>query len=190
MHHWRVLLDLDGTVAQNAGRSIAAEQFGIDLNPSGEQPRSLQEILGWTETEFWAWWHENQGEIYEQAVPITGAVETVSALKGAGAYIAIVTARRPDAEAVTTQWLNHVGLAFDQMVMGADDKATVAVALGLNVGFEDDPAHALALAEVMPVVLLDNLKNQGLDIAHPRVFRISRWTEALPLLQRLGEQTA
>jgi len=190
MHHWRVLLDLDGTTAQNAGRALAARQFGLDLSQNTDPRRTLPELLSWTEAEFWAWWHANQEEIYRLAVPIAGAREVVRALKADGAFIAVVTARRSDARDVTVRWLARYAVPYDHIVMEADDKAAVGLELGLTVGFEDDPAHALALAALMPVLLLDGHKNTGQEIAHPRIHRMSTWDEALPLLQRLGERSA
>ncbi|HEY3364632.1 MAG TPA: hypothetical protein VGK74_06230 [Symbiobacteriaceae bacterium] len=189
MQHWRVLLDLDGTVAQNAGRRIAAEQFGIVMTEEQSGQR-LPELLGLTDDQFWAWWHENQEQIYDQAEPLPGAAGTVRALKASGAHIAVVTARRESSRLVTAAWLNRFGIPYDEMVFSADDKVAVARGLGLTVGFEDDPLNAVALADVIPVILIENLKNRGQEIVHDQVFRVSGWQEVLPLLRRLGARPA
>jgi uncharacterized HAD superfamily protein len=190
VHQWRILLDLDGTVAQNAGRRLAERQFGIPLSDSRSGDTPLWELLGITVEQFWAWWHENQEEIYGQASPLPGASETLHHLKGAGSYIAVVTARRDTAEAVTASWLAANAIPYDTMVMNADDKVSVARALNLNVGFEDDPHHALPLADLMPMVLMENLKNRNQEIDHPQVHRVTSWPDALPLLRRLAAQSA
>ena len=189
MHHFRVLLDLDGTVAQNAGRQLAARQFGITINEE-DYGESLSQLLGLTDQQFWAWWHENQEEIYRLARPIAGAADVLQALKGAGAYIAVVTARRSSARQVTEEWLANNGIAYDHMEMDADNKVTIASRLRLNVGFEDDPYHALPLADLLPMALMDNFKNRGRTIDHPAVYRMAGWQEVLPWLNRLAARTA
>lgn len=189
MRHFRILLDLDGTVAQNAGRRVAEEQFGIAISEdrSGE---SLMEILGMDREQFWTWWEQNHEPIYGRAVPLPGAVEALQSLKDSGAYIAVVTARRSSARPVTCDWLSRYEIAHDLVIMDADDKVEVAKSLGLNAGFEDDPAHALPLADVMPMALMLNHKNLGQEILHPRLERLADWTQALPWLHRLAARTA
>jgi uncharacterized protein len=189
VHHWRILLDLDGTVAQNAGRRVAERHFGISVGADriGEK---LPDMLGLTQEQFWAWWHENQEEIYDQATLIPGANDVVRTLKKAGAFIAVITARRTTAEGVTAAWLQRHGIPYDTMIMSADDKVAAARTLGLNIGFEDDPHFAVPLADVMPMVLIENDKNRGLTLDHPQIHRVGGWTDALPLLRRLEMRTA
>ncbi|MGE5676193.1 MAG: 5' nucleotidase, NT5C type [Mycobacterium leprae] len=189
MTQWRVLLDLDGTVAQNAGRRIAAREFGITLTEE-QYAQRLPELLGLTDEQFWAWWHEHQEEIYDQADLLPGAAETVRWLKESGAYIVVVTARRGTSEAVTRKWLHRYQIPYDQMVFGADDKVAVAKELGLNLGFEDDPNNALALAEWLPMILIENFKNRHEEVAHPGLYRVADWSEVLPLLATLAERSA
>lgn len=189
MKSWRVLLDLDGTVAQNAGRRLAERHFGVSIGADRVGER-LPDILGLTDEQFWAWWHENQEEIYSQATILPGAHEVVQALKQAGAYIAVVTARRTTAEAVTAAWLDRHDIPYDIMIMSADDKAAIARSLGLTIGFEDDPHFALPLADVMPMILIENDKNRGLALEHPQLHRVEGWAQALPLLRRLEMRTA
>jgi uncharacterized HAD superfamily protein len=185
VYSWRVLLDLDGTVAQNAGRRLLARDQRIPISEE-QYGESLLETLGWTGEQFRAWWHENQEEIYHEAEVLPGAAEAVRTLKAQGAHIAVVTARRASAEAVTSQWLQRHGFPFDQMIFSADDKVAVARELALNIGFEDDPFNATALAEVMPMVLVENFKNRSVVIAHPQVHRVAGWHEVHPLLGRLA----
>lgn len=189
MHHWRILLDLDGTVAQNASRRVAERTFGVTIGPE-RAAESLMEILGISREEFWVWWHSNQDEIYGQAVMLPGAAETLQLLKRAGAYIAVVTARRSMARSVTQDWLHRHAIPFDTMVMDADDKVPLARELGLNVGFEDDPAHALPLADLFPMGLIYNNKNLGQELMHPQLQRLSGWSEVLPWLHGLAARSA
>lgn len=188
MHHLRILLDLDGTVAQNAGRKIAAEHFGVNLDE--ESGLSLPERLGLTVEEFWAWWHTNQEEIYERAVPLPGAAAVLRSLKQAGATIVVVTARRSDAQAVTCSWLARHDFPWDEMILNADDKVSIAQEQKLNLGFEDDPANAIPLADLMPMVLVGGHKNRSQAIEHPQIYRVSGWDEVPALLHLLTARTA
>lgn len=189
MNHWRVLLDLDGTIARNAGRIVAARHFGITFSEEQAAER-LVNLLGLTEAEFWKWWHENQEEIYDQAIPLAGAAEVLRQLREDGAHITVVTARRPEARTVTARWLDRYNFVCDEMVFGADDKVAVARERGLTLGFEDDPGNAAALAEVMPMVLIDHARNRTPETAHPHVHRVGGWSEVQPLLRRLAARTA
>ncbi len=188
LHHLRILLDLDGTVAQNAGRRLAAEQFGVNLDEESNAP--LPERLGLTPEQFWAWWHANQEEIYDRAVPLPGAAAVLSSLKQAGATIVVVTARRHEARAVSTAWLERYGFPYDEMILSADDKVAIAREHGLNLGFEDDPDNALALAELMPMILVENHKNRSMDVPHPQLFRVAAWDEVPSLLRTLTVRSA
>jgi uncharacterized HAD superfamily protein len=188
MHKWRILLDLDGTVLENAGRTVAARHFGITLAEETDQP-SLLQLLGLTKEGFWAWWHENQDEIYARAVPLHGASTLLKQLRSSGSYIAVVTARRGAAEPVTTRWLADHGFEYDQIRLDADDKLAIAKELQLNLVFEDDAANALALADLCPVVLIRGRKNDA-QLDHPNIYRIDRWDEVSALLHRLGSISA
>jgi uncharacterized HAD superfamily protein len=189
LQNLRILLDLDGTVARNAGRKVAARQFGITI---GEEHagQTLIEILGMDRDQFWAWWHANQDEIYGQAVPMPEASAVLQALKQAGAFIAVVTARRSSAEHVTRMWLRQHGIPHDMMVMDADDKVAVARKLALNVGFEDDPAHAVPLADLFPMALFQGNKNLDREILHPQIERLTGWPDVMPWLSRVASRTA
>lgn len=189
LHNFRILLDLDGTVARNAGRRVAERQFGF---PIGDDMagQSLTEILGMDRDQFWAWWHANQDEIYGQAVPMPEASTVLQGLKQAGAFIAVVTARRSSAEQVTRTWLSQHAIPHDMMVMDADDKVAVARKFALNVGFEDDPAHALPLADLIPMALIQGNKNLNHDIDHPQIERLSGWPDVRPWLNRLAARIA
>jgi uncharacterized HAD superfamily protein len=185
----RILLDLDGTVARNAGRQVAEQQFGITIGED-RAGQSLIELLGMDREQFWAWWHANQDEIYGRAVPMPGASTVLQGLKQAGAFIAVVTARRSSSRQVTQSWLSQHGIPHDMMVMDADDKVTVARSLSLNVGFEDDPAHALPLADLFPMALINGNKNLDREILHPQIERLSGWPEVMPWLGRLASRIA
>lgn len=187
---WRILLDLDGTVAQNAGRRLAAAHWQIELTEERYGSDALMEILGVTAEQFGEWWQENQEAIYDLATPLPGAADQVARLHAAGAHVAVVTARRQEAEAVTARWLERHGFIYDRLVFGADDKPAIARALELNLAFEDDPRNAVALAGMMPVVLVENFKNRSLAIQHPQVLRVSGWHEVEHVLSRLSPRIA
>jgi hypothetical protein len=66
----------------------------------------------------------------------------------------------------------------------------VESSFGLTIGFEDDPHFAIPLADVMPMILIENDKNRGLALEHPQLHRVEGWAQALPLLRRLEMRTA
>lgn len=185
MRAWRILLDIDGTIAYNAGKRLAAAYFGVRIEDT-QTYQPLQQLVGLTDGQFWEWWSANEEEIYRQADPIPHAPECVRALKQAGSFIAVVTARRRTAASVTEQWLDAHGFPYDELICEADDKVAVARALQLELAFEDDTIHAIALAEWMPVIAVEGPKNRLVPNDHPRIFKVQDWAEIAPLLQSLS----
>lgn len=188
VQQFRILLDLDGTVLQNAGRQMLIEQFGLTLAEDESAPESL-ERLGIDSGQFWAWWSANQVEIYGRAVALEGAVAVIRSLRQAGAFVAVVTARRSEAEDVTRSWIDQAGLEVDEMVFGADDKVSVALSLGLNLAFEDNVQNAEALSAHMPVVLMSGRHNAAADLL-PGIFKVEEWSRVPALLEELSRRTA
>ncbi|MFZ5825781.1 MAG: 5' nucleotidase, NT5C type [Bacillota bacterium] len=189
----RLLLDLDGTTLKNAGREVMARELNLPL-PQGNSGAWLSggilEEMGIRMERFWAVWHANQDEIYARAVPLPGALETLAGLKSAGAHIAVVTARRSPAEAVTRDWLALHGVSYDAIQFNCDDKLTVARSLGLNMAIDDDLGHIQALAQGMPAMLMDP-EGRHADVELPRnVCRIRDWSEVPDVIRRLRLQVA
>jgi uncharacterized HAD superfamily protein len=184
----RLLLDLDGTTLRNAGREVMARELNLPI-PQGNSgawlSEGILEAMGITVERFWEVWQTHQEEIYGKAVPLPGAVETLHALKARGAHIAIVTARRDHAEAVTVAWLAAHGVPYDAIRFGCDDKLAVAQELGLNLAVDDDLRVALRLAEGLPVMLMDTDGRHNAIQLPENVHRIGGWGEVPDLVRRL-----
>lgn len=189
MQRFRILLDLDGTILQNAGRELFAKQFGLVLAENESALDATVARLGLDPRQFWDWWSANQTEIYSRAVPIEGAIEVIRSLRAAGAFVAVVTARRTEAESVTRHWIAQAGLEVDEMVFGADDKVSVALQLDLNLAFEDNLQNAEGLSAHMPVLLIDARSNGGVDLS-PGIIRVEDWSQVPAILDDLGRRTA
>ena len=153
----RLLLDLDGTLLQNAAGPVLSRYFGKAM-PPGHPPAwfstGLLKRLRISTGQFWQAFAENEEEIYGGSVLMPGAAACLQQLKQGGAFIAVVTARRLSAEKTTRRWLAAHNVPFDVLEMGHDNKLPIALSLNLNWAIEDDAAIAATLAQELHVLLM------------------------------------
>ncbi len=160
----RLLLDLDGTVCYNAAGDVMSQVLGVPLPAGGPAAwirAGLLGNIGITPAQFWRIFTEHEEEIYGHAVPLPEAAASLRELKAAGAFIAVVTARRPSAAAVTHRWLSRHQVPFDVLEMGYDDKLPAAMTHELNWALEDDLHVAAALARSLQVILITSCPRAG-----------------------------
>lgn len=123
---------------------------------------------------------------------LPGAKDAVERLAEDGHRLYIITGRAPKDEAVTRNWLTHVGLLsrFEAVVHRAREsvgrhKSGAACELQLDLFIEDELVVASAVAETaIPVLLFDRPWNRG---SLPRnVQRVRSWTEVLTQVAELN----
>jgi len=123
---------------------------------------------------------------------LPGAKEAVESLAEDGHHLFIITGRAPQDEAITKNWLTHVGLLsrFEVVMHKAREpvgrhKSGAASELQLDVFIEDELAVATAVGETaIPVLLFDRPWNQGVLPGNLR--RVRSWTEALKQIAELN----
>lgn len=111
---------------------------------------------------------------------VKGAREGARLLSDLG-EIYYVSARPAHLLDVTIEWLCEHDFPVGDVWL-SEDKAEAVQMFGLELFVEDAPHHALALAQVCPVYLLDYPWNR--DCHHSNIWRVRDWGE---LYRRLEE---
>jgi hypothetical protein len=136
----RIAIDIDSTLHEYWDQFAAAakRRFGIDL------PYEHQVTWGVTELrpeQVRALVEETHREVNVLAAePYPGAVEAVRAWHEAGHYVHITSHRAEACHGATTQWLERIGLPYDDLHCSYD-KITRCVELGIDVLIDDSPVN-------------------------------------------------
>jgi uncharacterized HAD superfamily protein len=136
----RIAIDIDSTLHHywDVLSDAAQRRFGIDL-PYEEQfdwgitrlkPEQLRCVIDET--------HADANILAGR--PYAGAVETVNAWRAAGHFIHITSHRAQRAHAATEQWLNAIGLQFDELYC-SDDKVTRCAEINIDLLIDDSPKN-------------------------------------------------
>jgi uncharacterized protein len=134
----RIALDIDSTLHHywDTLSAAARDRFGIEL-PYEEQfdwgitrlkPKQLELVIADT--------HSDAAILAGQPYP--GAVETVARWHEQGHFIHVTSHRAAVCHAATTQWLEQIGLPFDDLHCSYD-KVSRCVELGIDVLVDDGP---------------------------------------------------
>jgi hypothetical protein len=141
----RIALDMDSTLHHywDTLSAAARERFGIEL-PYEEQfdwgitrlkPKQLEVVIADT----------HRDETILAGRPYPDAVETVRRWHEQGHFIHVTSHRATGCHPATAQWLEQIGLPFDDLHCSYD-KVSRCVELGINVLVDDSPTnirHAL-----------------------------------------------
>jgi uncharacterized protein len=139
----RIAIDIDSTLHHywDQLEAAAKRRFGVDL-PYTEQ-------LGWTierlrpEQVKACVAETHSDEQILAAEPYAGAVETVGGWREAGHFIHVTSHRRIEAQGATQQWLDRIGLAYDELYCSSD-KVAHCRAIGIELLIDDSPENLLA----------------------------------------------
>jgi uncharacterized HAD superfamily protein len=158
----RVAIDIDSTLFHywDGFAAAARRRFGVHL-PYGEQdvwqitrlrPDQVQALVEET---------HRDGNILA-AQPYPGAVETVRAWHDAGHFIHITSHRAESCHRATTEWLERIGLPYDELYCSWD-KVTRCREIGIDVLIDDSPVNLQrALDEGITVASLAHPWNREL----------------------------
>lgn len=109
-------------------------------------------------------------EIYEtkgiaNAPVIPDAVDKVNELYDKGHRIVLITARPTNWEEQTKEWLHNVGLKFNKLFVGVQDKGAKAKEERVDVFVDDQPNNLEDVAEEnIPAYAFEQPWNEGVDV--------------------------
>lgn len=142
----RIALDIDSTLHHywDLLAGIAQARFGVSLpyeeqrgwGIEGLEQHQLKALIQET--------HSDDNIV--NAEPYPGAVETVRAWHDEGHWIHITSHRHGDTRAATEEWLERIGMPYDDLHCSYD-KVTRCVELGIDVLIDDSPVNIERAAE-------------------------------------------
>ena len=150
----RIAIDIDSTLHHywDVLSESSKRRFGVEL-PYDEQvtwgitrlkPKQLEVCIADT----------HRDEAILAAEPYEGAVETVRRWHAAGHFIQITSHRAADAHGHTAEWLDRIGVPYDELYCSYD-KISRCVELGIDVLIDDSPANLAKAADrgILPATL-------------------------------------
>jgi uncharacterized HAD superfamily protein len=142
----RIAIDIDSTLHHywDLFALLARRRFGVTL-PYDEQV--TWDVLPLRREQIAALVNEShRPEHVLAAEPYADAVATVRAWHAAGHFIHVTSHRSQDAHAVTSEWLEQIGLPFDELFCSWDKVARCA-AIDIDVLIDDSPRNILGALE-------------------------------------------
>jgi uncharacterized HAD superfamily protein len=136
----RVAIDIDSTLHHywDGFAAAARRRFGVHL-PYRQQ--SLWEITELRPDQVRVVVEETHSDRNILAAePYPGAVETVRAWRDAGHFIHITSHRADTCHAATKQWLERIGLPYDELYCSWD-KVSRCLEIGIDVLIDDSPVN-------------------------------------------------
>ena len=141
----RIAIDIDSTLHHywDVLSAAAERRFGVDL-PYDEQldwgitrlkPKQLEVCIAETHSD----------AVIASSEPYDGAVEAVARWHEAGHFIHVTSHRQKSCHAATQQWLERIGLPFDELYCSFD-KVGRCREIGIDLLIDDSPVnlqHAL-----------------------------------------------
>jgi len=159
----RLAIDIDSTLHPYWDQlaAIAQRRYGVAL-PYEQQftweipqlePAQLKAIVEET----------HNAENVLRAQPYRGAVETIAHWHQQGHFVHITSHRATDAHNHTSQWLERIGLPYDELYCSYD-KIARCVELGIDVLIDDSPVNLLKAVEAgITAATLQHPWNQDLE---------------------------
>jgi len=138
----RIALDVDSTLHDYwpLFRRVVLERHGLDL-PYEEQREWGTTLL--PRDQVVACIEETHSDVnILGAEPYPGAVETVAEWHRGGHWIHITSHRRDHARDATGQWLDRIGMPYDDLHCSFD-KVSRCVELGIDVLVDDSPVNLI-----------------------------------------------
>jgi phosphoglycolate phosphatase-like HAD superfamily hydrolase len=136
----RIAIDIDSTLHHywDQLRAVLLRRHGVDLPYELQTDWHISELP--SDDVFQAVLETHGRETVLAAEPYPGAVETVRGWHEAGHFIHITSHRAADAHDHTAEWLDRVGVPYDDLYCSYD-KITRCVELEIDVLVDDSPAN-------------------------------------------------
>ena len=136
----KIAIDIDSTLHHYWDQFAAAakRRFGVDLpyehqvtwHISRLKPEQLKACIAET----------HAAPAIERAEPYPGAIDTIRRWKEAGHFIHITSHRAVDAHGATEQWLDRVGVPYDELYCSYD-KISRCREIGIDLLIDDSPVN-------------------------------------------------
>jgi uncharacterized HAD superfamily protein len=151
----RIALDIDSTLHHywELLERVARDRYGVELPYHEQRDWGITRLEG---HELVACVQETHSEENILAAePYPGAVETVRAWHAQGHWIHVTSHRADRCHAPTAEWLDRIGLPFDDLHCSYD-KVSRCAELGIDVLVDDSPVNLVRAREqgILPATIV------------------------------------
>lgn len=183
---WRIGIDIDGTVTDPATFiPFLNEAFNKKLLFSEITQYDLAPLYGITSEQFYHWFRQNDGRVYQEARVAPQAKEVLDHLYVNNQLI-YISARDEKHAKLTSNWFEQNEIPYHHIeLLGSHNKIEYSKQNEIQLFLEDKMDNANELAEelLIPIILFDTPYNQG--SLHQHVQRVHSWPEAQQFIQTL-----
>ena len=184
-------IDFDDTLldTRRVFLAILNRAFGTQHTYASAQQYYLDSTFGCTSADLERIFSENFDELHNLD-PLPGAADMLLRAHAQGHRLTLITARPPIHMPPLHEWVARHHLPMDTIISApkSGEKALRAAELGIDLFIDDNPRHALAIADKqIPVLLLDRPYNQ--TCAGPRITRVPDWHAVASVLFAPGHIT-
>ncbi|MHB1654259.1 MAG: 5' nucleotidase, NT5C type [Desulfitobacteriaceae bacterium] len=181
----RIGVDIDGVIADSypAWLKELNRHYGKNISVLEDYDMHLVFDVAWDDmNDFFV---ENVDHLLGIPQPVVGAKEGIETLIQEGHDIFYITARRPEEEAITLDWLRRYNIPYETVLFsGFKSKVDLVQQWNMQAFIEDHLANAKDISGLgIPVFLLATSYNQG-ELS-PQVTRCQNWSEILQGLRHL-----
>ena len=180
-------IDIDDTISNTYEYIFPyAQKYTIeDLNKEIKDVNRDSITHMYVET-FHSWTEEQSKKFFDQYYEIIiknvktklYAVDIINKLKSEGHKIYLITARfqidKFDVETETTKWLKENNIQYDELIINAQDKVTVAKDKGVDIFIDDAIKNCTNMAEAgIKTFIMDSIVN--VNYKNDKLTRVYSW---------------
>ena len=141
------VFDLDDTICDSDGYSECyikefIKQKNLPIKQIAKDVRYAEMKFSWSEIEARAWYYQYGDQMMLEFPCKKNTVEIINKLHSLGHKIVIATARDKNwhcqPEEITLQWIENVGLKYDKIYIGREDKENICKIENADVFVDDD----------------------------------------------------
>ncbi|SDY72529.1 5' nucleotidase, NT5C type [Tindallia californiensis] len=179
-------IDIDATLTEPYyWLPFTNEHFGLNQKPEDMTCYDLAVNLGISEEEYLAFYLEHGEKIHRHS-PIRKEAPSILQDMYPTHQLYYITARHPNMEKVTKDWLNHHDIPQNGLfLLGSHDKVGKAQELRCDLFIEDRYENARAIAESgVDVLLMDCTYNRDQEML-PNMKRIENWYQVQDVISTM-----
>ena len=191
-------IDIDDTISETFETLLPYSQkytiedlkrkSNISLSGDFSDHFYIVHVNGWNEKEALVFWEKYYAEILRELNIKKFAAETIKRLKKQGHKVYLITARwtmrAESVEGITEQWLKENNVEYDELILNASDKLSVAKEKNIDIFIDDsfNNCKSIAYGTNAKVYLMNTRMNEKLS--DKKVKRVYSWPEVYNLISK------
>ena len=192
----KIAIDLDDTLSV-VDRVTRAQGYiarmGLPFKLVDENAHELEEVFDWKLPDVLEFVHAGGITIFTDAEARKGARQTLEALRAAGHFVTVLTARTKEwfvnPEKISRDWLEKRRIPYDELVAGVRDKGTWCAENGYEVLIDDSVETCLS-AQAQGVKAILFVGRNNLSRAMEVHYGGANWAQVAAVLRRIFSEQA